>query len=66
MLDFVEAMDEAKQKPTGRGTKTGGNLHYVTNGLSLIFERDELLLRPLHVLYIRKPWKYKFKCSPPV
>ncbi len=25
---------------------------------------DELL-RPFHVLYIRKPWKYKFKRSPP-
>jgi hypothetical protein len=63
MLDFDEAMDGMKQNRAERSLRVLYKLYYVTKD-SLIFEY-ELLLRLLHVLYIRKPRKYKFKCSPP-
>lgn len=66
MLDFDEAMDEAEQKQSAeRERKRNTFAWYIVlrnYGKGISLRRGGLSFR---VLYIRKPWKYKFKRSPP-
>lgn len=63
MLDFDEAMDE-QNRSRGLSKRNTFAWYIVLRnyGKGISLRRGGLSLR---VLYIRKPWKYKFKRSPP-